>query len=255
MKTSICLVATAGLLACLSGCGTAPIPTNCVLQSCEVNATRTAQSADDKVDEEKPPFAEVQPPASTQETPAPQTSVAAPVGTPLPEGSAGFGVNSNLSCEDYVASFWKVGAQTYEEAPGPFLTTLKFTATVLSINGSTVSINTKLVTPDASQNVDENLSFDACDKGYQSVIPTTKGECLPQLVGNENVTVNGKLYAAKKYQFTNCTSTDDKNFTSIVWRADGIPLWGVIKREVSGTLIPAELNNKVSAQTKSWLFN
>lgn len=257
----------------LASCGGNEIPSNCTTGSSPETNEANCQASrgeddvtdgstrDDRADESVPSFAKpttANPTVTPSATPSPSvTQAPQPDGskTPAPVTSDGkYGVNGNMSCSDYVARFWKVGAQTYEEAPAPLFQKLKFTTTVLSINGSSVTINTKLVTPDASKNVDETITFDACTEGHLTAVPKTKEPCLPVADGSESVTVNGKTVNAKKFRFQNCVTTDDKTFSSTVWRAEEIPLWGAIKREVTGTVVPSELNGKISAGTTSWKF-
>lgn len=215
-------------------------------------------TVDDKVDEEKPPFAEIPKAGGSNSTAQSNTNPTAPSPT-APSGSAGtgdgFGVNGNFTCSEYVAQFWKIGSQTYEEAPGPLFTKLKYTTTVLSVSGSRVTIQAKLETPDSSQNVDEQVSFDACTEGHMSAVPATNSPCKVQYLADETVTVNGISYNTKKYQLGECTLESGKTFSSIVWRAAELPLWGIVKREVTGTIVPDSLSGKISATIKTWKFN
>lgn len=231
----------------------------CTSTDSQSNGDAYGKTSDDRADESKPPFVilpgETSPTVSPTTTPNVDTDEPTPVPTATVGGSGGgYGVNEDMSCEAYVEKFWKVGALTYEEAPGPLMTKLKFTTKVLSVDGTKVTINTKLETPDTSKNLDETLSFDACTEGYLTAVPKTKSACNPKLLGAEKISVGGKSYNAKKYEFSNCVTTDDKTFSSTVWRAAEIPLWGVLKREVSGTVVPSELNGKISAESKRWQF-
>lgn len=210
-------------------------------------------SVDDRTDEEKPPFAK--PPTSADTNPgAKPTTVSTPPPSGPSTGGGGFGVDGSLSCVDYVAQYWKVGAQTYEEAPGPIFTTLKYTTTVLALSGTNVTVRAQLVTPDSSQNLDEQMTFDACTHGHMAAVPKTNTPCNATFLADEVISVGGKSYNAKKYQIGECTLESGKTFSSIVWRAKDIPLWGALKREVRGTIVPSQLSGLISATTKSWLF-
>lgn len=260
--TKLKIALTAGTFALLASCGAA-IPADCGEYSCSRTEADDGTHSDDSVDAKAPPRVTIPLPhiptlpndddatgEPIDEEPAPDE----PHVEPTPIGENSYGVEENLSCQEFVDKFWKVGAKTNEEAPGPLATTLYFTTTVLSVEGSIVTLNTKLETPDSSKNVDENLTFDACTDGHMSAVPVTQERCIPKPLGKERVSVGGKTYQAKKYSFSNCKTEGGDTFNSTVWRVAELPLWGVVKRQVTGTVVPKELGGKISAQTKAWIF-
>lgn len=228
-----------------------------------------AASIDDRTDEERPPFVDVpgRPPsapvtpvvvgtASPSQTPAPESTKSA-WATPTPEGGGGnlgFGVFGELTCDEYIRKFWNLGAETTEEAPGPVFTKIKFTSKVMGVTGTRVTLNTKLDAGSPEYNLDEMVTFDACTEPFRSAIPNTAVDCKAVDLGIENITVNGRFYKAKKTQIGECKTTKGETYQSIVWRAAELPLWGVLKREVTGTIVPKIMNGKISPTTVNWKF-
>lgn len=224
---------------------------------------KDGRTIDDRTDEEKPPFVDVPSryePTNVVSTPtAPNTNTEVEPGTqptaPIGDGTgSGYGVFGNLSCEQYVAQFWKVGASTHEEAPGPLFTKLTFDSKVLSVSGTMVTLSTKLETGSPADNVNEQITFDACNEPEKSAIPTNAPDCSTVELGTETITVQGKQYNTKKTKIGMCNTTSGKTYQSIVWRAAELPLWGVLKRELTGSIVPAILNGKIAPTTVQWNF-
>lgn len=204
-------------------------------------------------DEEKPAFVDL-PHLELAPLPDAPTAVGGHPSGPVAAGSGQLGVDPEAKCDSYVEKFWKIGAQTVEDAPGPFGTRITFTTRVLSRTGNQVTVRTLLQTPDASQNIDEQISFDACTEGAKSAIPTSMVGCTTADIGTESISVQGKVYQAKKFRIGPCSSASGKSYDTTVWRVNELPLWGIAKREVRGSIAPSVLGSVIAALTTQSSF-
>lgn len=220
-------------------------------KSFETNAVAPAPTTG-SIDEEKPSFVDL-PHLEFAPQPDAASTGAQPTG-PVAAGTGQLGVDPDAKCETYIEKFWKVGAQTIEDAPGPFGTRITFTTRVLARTGNQVTVRTLLQTPDATQNIDEQITFDACTEGAKSAIPTSMVGCTTAEIGNESISVQGRSLLAKKIRIGPCSSATGKSYDTTVWRVNELPLWGIAKREVRGSIVPSVLGGVIAAQTTQGTF-
>lgn len=215
-------------------CGTAPLTDT----GAPSQQSHTSPKPDDRADEKKPAFAT--PPALVSSTNGNNGSQLN-LGTSAPE-----------DCATSLKNNWKVGSFINESAPVSFVS-ISMRSEVVALNGSTVTLKTSIDGPGNDNDINETLTFDACKEPEKMAMVTTTAPCKVTPQGKETVSTKQGTFQADKYYITGCSTSSGKDFNSTVWRVNGAPLWGIVKREVWGKVVPdAVPGNRLSASTQTW---
>lgn len=218
-----------------------------------------SRARDDILDERRPPF--IDEPGASQDgplSPSPSAEPGTPTpppGTPPPaQEGKGYGVNKDLSCAEWVASHWKVGSSITESAPGPVFTTISLVTEVKEVRGSVVTVKESLDAPGSEFDTSTEISFDACTASYLPALLPSVSNCEVKEIGTESVSFGGKSLRTLKVSLGPCQNSAGKTFSSVLWRAPDYPQLGIVKRELTGSILPEKLNGKLSPSLKAWSF-